>query len=235
MAFTVCVFVAYGQQFRTVRGNSLRTGMVHVLVGAVVRMEDRTTLHIRSYVTQDDGAYYFGDLSADITYHLRERNTPHKRFVPGKRSSANSHAGTIAVVDLTIGSRQITYERLRWAFDSPYWIRNPRCHRGQILNEPATKSALFWRRIDIRGLGSTGRMSEARAITCGSLAHRNQGITSDPADSRLQQHHYPAVCLEFQLHRSLAEAPTGGSPAQTDVQHVVYRAPRWSHGCLGAR
>jgi hypothetical protein len=98
MAFTLCVFVACGQQFRTVRG-TVKDQNGHILAGAVVQMDDRSTLQIRAYVTQDDGAYHFGDLSADITYHLRAKYAG----VSGREKILSKfHSGTMAVVDLTI-------------------------------------------------------------------------------------------------------------------------------------
>ena len=72
VAFALWVFVACGQQFRTVRG-TVKDQQGHLLAGAVVQIEDRVTLQIRSYVTQDDGAYHFGDISADLTYHLQAK------------------------------------------------------------------------------------------------------------------------------------------------------------------
>jgi hypothetical protein len=98
VAFILCVFVACGQQFRTVRG-TVTDQNGHVLAGAVVQMEDRSTLQIRSYVTQDDGAYHFGDLSADITYHLRAK---YAGVASREKILSKFHSGAMAVVDLTI-------------------------------------------------------------------------------------------------------------------------------------
>jgi hypothetical protein len=39
--------------------------------GAVVQMKNLKTLQIRSFITKDDGAYYFNGLSADIDYELK--------------------------------------------------------------------------------------------------------------------------------------------------------------------
>ena len=70
LPFLLWVLTAYGEQTRTIRGTVIdETG--HVLAGAVVQIQDKTTLQIRSYVTQGDGAYHFADLSPDLTYHLR--------------------------------------------------------------------------------------------------------------------------------------------------------------------
>jgi hypothetical protein len=98
VALTLWVFVASGQQFRTVRG-TVKDQAGHVLAGAVVQIEDRATLQIRSFVTQDDGAYHFGDISADITYHLRAKYagiSGHEKILSRYQSR------TMAVIDLTI-------------------------------------------------------------------------------------------------------------------------------------
>jgi hypothetical protein len=62
-------------------------------------MEDKTTLQIRSYVTQDDGAYHFGDISADITYHLRAKCAG---VFSREKILSKFHSDTMAVVNLTI-------------------------------------------------------------------------------------------------------------------------------------
>ena len=45
----------------------------NLLQGAVVEVENRFTLQIRSYITGHDGRYYFGVLSGDVDYTLRAR------------------------------------------------------------------------------------------------------------------------------------------------------------------
>jgi len=39
--------------------------------GAVVQLKNTKTLQIRSFITRDNGAYYFHGLSTDIDYELR--------------------------------------------------------------------------------------------------------------------------------------------------------------------
>ena len=98
VALTLWVFVACGQQFRTVRG-TVKDHNGHVLSGAIVQIKDRTTLQIRSFVTQNDGAYHFGDISADITYHLRAK---YAGLSSPEKILSKFHSETMAVVDLTI-------------------------------------------------------------------------------------------------------------------------------------
>ena len=39
--------------------------------GAVVQLKNTKTLQIRSFITRDNGAYYFHGLSTDVDYELR--------------------------------------------------------------------------------------------------------------------------------------------------------------------
>ncbi len=41
------------------------------LAGAVVQLKNTKTLQIRSFITKEDGTYYFNGLSSDIDYELR--------------------------------------------------------------------------------------------------------------------------------------------------------------------
>ena len=65
-----CFCSLEAETFRTVRG-TVRDQNGKVLAGAVVELEDRTTLQIRSCLTKPDGTYYFGILFPDLSYHLR--------------------------------------------------------------------------------------------------------------------------------------------------------------------
>jgi carboxypeptidase family protein len=70
LALVLWVLGAGGQQVRSVRG-TVTDQNGHVLAGAVVQIQDRTTSQVRSYVTQEDGSYHFEDLFSDLSYHLR--------------------------------------------------------------------------------------------------------------------------------------------------------------------
>ena len=59
-----------GQASRSVRG------VVHApdgspQAGAVVQLENKRTMQVRSFLSQADGTYYFRDLNADVDYELR--------------------------------------------------------------------------------------------------------------------------------------------------------------------
>ena len=41
------------------------------LAGAVVQLKNTKTLQIRSFITKEDGSYYFNGLSTDVDYELR--------------------------------------------------------------------------------------------------------------------------------------------------------------------
>jgi hypothetical protein len=41
------------------------------VVGAVVQLKNTKTLQIRSFITKENGAYYFHELSPDIDYELK--------------------------------------------------------------------------------------------------------------------------------------------------------------------
>ena len=41
------------------------------VAGAVVQLKNTKTLQIRSFITKEDGSYYFNGLSADVDYELK--------------------------------------------------------------------------------------------------------------------------------------------------------------------
>jgi len=58
------------QNNRSVQGN-VTSAEDAPLAGAVVQIKNTKTLQIRSFVTKEDGSYYFNGLSADVDYQLR--------------------------------------------------------------------------------------------------------------------------------------------------------------------
>ena len=63
-------------QARSVRGTVTdRSG--EPLRGAVVKIKDTLTLHIRSYITQADGQYRFYGLNPDLDYELKAKHRGH--------------------------------------------------------------------------------------------------------------------------------------------------------------
>ena len=64
------------------------------VAGAVVQLKNTKTLQIRSFITKDQGAYYFNSLSPDVDYELR-----------AMFSGANSPTKTLSSFD---GRKQAT-------------------------------------------------------------------------------------------------------------------------------
>ena len=55
---------------RTVQGE-VTSAMDTAVNGAVVQLKNSKTLQIRSFITKEDGLYYFNGLSPDIDYELK--------------------------------------------------------------------------------------------------------------------------------------------------------------------
>lgn len=55
---------------RTVQG-VVRNPQDEAVNGAVVQLKNTKTLQIRSFITRDNGSYYFHGLSTDVDYELR--------------------------------------------------------------------------------------------------------------------------------------------------------------------
>jgi hypothetical protein len=57
-------------QNRSVKG-AVHSADEQGVTGAVVQLKNTKTLQVRSFITKDDGTYYFLGLSPDIDYELR--------------------------------------------------------------------------------------------------------------------------------------------------------------------
>ena len=57
-------------QNRSVKG-AVTSATDQAVVGAVVQLKNTKTLQVRSFITKDDGTYYFHGLSPDIDYELK--------------------------------------------------------------------------------------------------------------------------------------------------------------------
>lgn len=57
-------------QTRSVKG-SVKAADEQSVTGAVVQLKNMKTLQVRSFITKDDGTYYFLGLSPDVDYELR--------------------------------------------------------------------------------------------------------------------------------------------------------------------
>jgi len=57
-------------QNRSVKG-SVVAADEHSVTGAVVQLKNTKTLQVRSFITKEDGTYYFHGLSPDVEYELQ--------------------------------------------------------------------------------------------------------------------------------------------------------------------
>lgn len=77
-ALLLCGAVALGQEKKPKKGEPQTRSVQGVVsqgdeqpaVGAVVQLKNTKTLQIRSFITKENGAYYFHELSPDIDYEL---------------------------------------------------------------------------------------------------------------------------------------------------------------------
>src|SRR6267154_468453 len=58
------------EQNRSVKG-AVVAADEHSVTGAVVQLKNTKTLQVRSFITKDDGTYYFHGLSPDIDYEIQ--------------------------------------------------------------------------------------------------------------------------------------------------------------------
>lgn len=78
LVLLVCAFTGLAQKSRKGDDQTNRSvqGVVTTaedtpIAGAVVQLKNTKTLQIRSFITKDDGSYYFNGLSPDVDYELR--------------------------------------------------------------------------------------------------------------------------------------------------------------------
>jgi Carboxypeptidase regulatory-like domain len=78
LAFLVMASVAFAKKDKGDEEGNTRTVQGQVtspddkpLAGAVVQLKNTKTLQIRSFITKEDGTYYFNGLSPDVDYELR--------------------------------------------------------------------------------------------------------------------------------------------------------------------
>ena len=81
LAVLVCVPAALAQKSKKGDDQTNRTvqGIVTSaedapVAGAVVQLKNTKTLQIRSFITKEDGSYYFNGLSPDVDFELRAEN-----------------------------------------------------------------------------------------------------------------------------------------------------------------
>lgn len=67
--------------------------------GAVVQLKNTRTLQIRSFITQDHGAYYFHGLSTDVDYELK---ADHSGASSGTKTLSSFDSRKKAVMNLKL-------------------------------------------------------------------------------------------------------------------------------------
>jgi len=72
---------------RTVQG-TVTDAAGNPVDGAIVQLKDTKTLQIRSFVTQQKGAYYFHGLSPNVDYEVRADNPTQGTYSPTKTVSS---------------------------------------------------------------------------------------------------------------------------------------------------
>ena len=90
--------IASGQGTRSVTG-VVTDNRGNPLPGAAVQIENAHTLEIASYLTKDDGTYYFHQLSTDMDYTLKAK---YKRWWSKEKLLNKLDSKTNATIDLTI-------------------------------------------------------------------------------------------------------------------------------------
>ncbi len=69
--------------------------------GAVVQLKNTKTLQVRSFITQDNGSYYFHELSQDVDYELKAFDSHHEASSPTK-SLSSFDSRKQAILDLKL-------------------------------------------------------------------------------------------------------------------------------------
>src|SRR5580658_3018080 len=86
---------------RTVQG-VVSNAQGEAVNGAVVQLKNTKTLQIRSFITKDNGAYYFHGLSTDVDYELR---ADYLGASSGAKTLSTFDSRKVAVMNLKLGKK----------------------------------------------------------------------------------------------------------------------------------
>jgi len=86
---------------RTVQG-SVTDAAGEAVNGAVVQLKNTKTLQIRSFITKDNGAYYFHGLSTDVDYELR---ADYEGASSGPKTLSTFDSRKLAVMNLKLNKK----------------------------------------------------------------------------------------------------------------------------------
>jgi hypothetical protein len=78
--------------------------------GAVVQLENKRTMQVRSFISQADGSYYFHDLNADVDYGLRAE---FRGAASDKRTVSSFDSRPDVTIDLQLKAAEPTPPR-KW-------------------------------------------------------------------------------------------------------------------------
>ena len=86
---------------RTVQG-SVTNAAGEAVNGAVVQLKNTKSLQIRSFITKDNGAYYFHGLSTDVDYELR---ADYQGANSGSKTLSTFDSRKVAVMNLKLDKK----------------------------------------------------------------------------------------------------------------------------------
>jgi len=87
---------------RTVQG-VVRDAEGEAVNGAVVQLKNTKTLQIRSFITRDNGSYYFHGLSTDVDYELR---ADYNDTSSGDKTLSSFDSRKVAVMNLKLEKKK---------------------------------------------------------------------------------------------------------------------------------
>ena len=112
-AMIVCALLLWGGTARAAKKDenaNIRTvqGVVNnaqgeAVNGAVVQLKNTKTLQIRSFITRDNGSYYFHGLSTDVDYELR---ADHQGASSGAKTLSSFDSRKTAVMNLKLQAKK---------------------------------------------------------------------------------------------------------------------------------
>ena len=71
--------------------------------GAVVQLKNTKTLQIRSFITRDNGTYYFHGLGKDVDYELR---ADYQGAASGTKTLSSFDSRKLAIINLKLGKQK---------------------------------------------------------------------------------------------------------------------------------
>lgn len=112
-ALLLCCAVGTAQQKKPKKGEAQSRSVQGVVsaaddkpvTGAVVQLKNTKTLQIRSFITKENGAYYFHELSPDIDYELTATDKSSGES-SGTKTLSSFDSRTNAILNLKLHSKK---------------------------------------------------------------------------------------------------------------------------------